>query len=299
MLGTKSIKITPDILARACAVDEFKGTWDGLQNFTTGLNVIKDVAKYGANFKRLFDPLKEQSITPDLILTAHAPPKKGMPLAGYKTEANQLIIMKDGVAVGTLETAAPEDCEALMIKLVDWLNKSLDEKEFHPLLTIAIFTSIFLQISPFENHNMRTARFLILLLMLKSGYSYAPYVPLDSIMNSKAELIYSALEHTQLSLESGKPDWSVWLQCFFMILQEQKDVLNARLHAKESVTAELPPLSAKVIKLFETKDRIQMKELVKLTNGRRSTLKLRLGELVDDGYLKRHGTKRSTWYSRV
>jgi DNA-binding IclR family transcriptional regulator len=44
---------------------------------------------------------------------------------------------------------------------------------------------------------------------------------------------------------------------------------------------------------------MSMKEIERLTRGKRSTLKLRLKELVEQGYLMRHGQARSTWYSRI
>ena len=167
-------------------------------------------------------------------------------------------------------------------------------------MVIGIFTAIFLQISPFEQANMKTARFLLLLLMLRSGYSYAPYIPVDRSMEKRAKQIFEALEYTQVSLESGKPDWSVWLDCFFSVLQDQAETLKGRLEGQQQVDpAQLPPLSARVMKIFESHDRLQMKQIIAMTGGRRSTLKLRMGELVDNGYLKRHGDRRATWYSRV
>lgn len=300
MLGTNNLKFSPEILSRACAVDEFKGLWTGLEQFSSGLNRLGDVKKFGAGFRRVFDPLQEQEITTALIRIAHQPPRRGEQPVSYRTENIQLEILgKNGAVIGALETAPPEQIAPLMEKLVEWLNTALDKRELHPLLTIAMFTSIFLQISPFAEGNIRTARFLVLLLMLKAGYSYAPYAPLDGIMNAKAELIYDSLKHVQDSLESGRPDWSLWLRCFLIVLQEQGDVLHRKLGSEQSETATLPALSARVVNLFEKQDRIQMKEIVRLTNGRRSTLKLRLNELVEEGYLRRSGTARSTWYSRV
>ena len=68
---------------------------------------------------------------------------------------------------------------------------------------------------------------------------------------------------------------------------------------KNKELSHLPTLSARILKLFEHHNRLQMKQIVKLTNGRRSTIKLRLGEMVDEGYVKRYGNARATWYSLV
>jgi Fic family protein len=299
MLGTKAIKITPDMLAKICEVDEFKGLWTGLEAHSTGLNMLKDVAEFGGNFKKLLGPLKDQPLTPVMIRTLHSTLVKGSGPSPYKSRENQMAVMKDAHTVGALETAPPEQAEVLLEKLVTWVNGALEKRELHPLLAIAVFTAIFLQISPFEEGNLKVARFLITILMLKAGYSYAPYVPFDRIMNERAEIFFQALQINQQSLESGHPEWSSWMNCFFMLLQAQKNVLKDRMFEKNKDLSHLPTLSGKILKLFEHHNRLQMKQIVKLTNGRRSTIKLRIGEMVDQGYVRRYGNARATWYSLV
>lgn len=116
-------------------------------------------------------------------------------------------------------------------------------------------------------------------------------------MSTHARYVFVALSHNQQSLENGRPDWSEWLACFFHILQTQKDDLHARLRAQDKDLSHVPGLSAQILRLFEAHQRLQMKQIIKLTNGRRSTIKLRIGELVEQGYLNRRGGGRSTWYS--
>lgn len=299
MLGIKSLNITPDILAKACDIDEFKGLWAGLEAHSTGLNMLKDVAAFGGNFKKVLGPFRDRPFTVQVVRTLHRTLSKSGEDADFRTDADPLIIERDGHAVGTLETAPPENTGALTEKLIAWLNGSLEKREFHPLLTIAIFCAVFLQISPFERDNLKTSRLLVTVLMLKSGYSYAPYVPLDRIMNERAEIIFQSLHLNQQSLDGGQPEWNAWLNCFLALLQEQKNILKDRMFEKQKDLSHLPTLSGKILKLFEHHNRLQMKQIVKLTNGRRSTIKLRIGEMVDEGYLKRYGTARSTWYSLV
>jgi Fic family protein len=292
MLGMEDIRITPETLLAACAVDEFKGLWTALDKHTTGLNLLGDVAGHGNHFKQVLGPLKDQTITPDIIRILHSLQTGGRGLAPYKSEAAPLKLGE-----GEIETAPSEQVEKLMKKLVAWLNKTLEEGEQHPLISIAAFTAVFLQISPFASENLKTARFLVLLLMLKSGYSYAPYVPLDKIMADEGGAMFRALKHNQESVEQGNPDWSLWLRCFFIILRKQKDKLETRIDEKEKDLTHLPTLSGRIMKLFEDSQRLQINQIIKLTKGRRSTVKLRLGELVSAGYLKRYGQARSTWYS--
>ena len=78
-----------------------------------------------------------------------------------------------------------------------------------------------MQLSPFDKGNLRSSRFLIMLLMLKAGYTYAPYVSLTSLFEEKGDGFFKALHHNQHSLEEGKPDWSNWLDFFLGLLIAQ------------------------------------------------------------------------------
>ncbi len=299
MIGIEAIRITPEIMSRIGEIDEFKGLWAGLERYSTGLQALSDVAEHGENFRKVFGPLQEQTITLEMIGLIHAMQVRDKSSSFIRTGETQLSFMKDGVLIGALDVAAPEDIEPLLQKLIGWLNEALEREDFHPLLSAAIFTAVFLQLSPYQEGNLRVARFLVLLIMLKSGYAYAPYVPLDKIMNARAEEVYGALAHNQESLEAGALDWSVWLTCFFGVLQGQAETLRDRLAHKEEEISNMPTLSARILALFEEHKRLQMKQIITLTRGRRATLKLRLGELVDGGYLKRHGKARATWYALV
>ncbi len=299
MLGVNTIQITPQILTLISELDEFKGVWTAMDKHTTALNMLREVAGHGASLNRVLKPLRERTITEDIVRILHATFTEDKKPQSYKDAENQIQIMQDGELIGTLDAALPEQVGPLMGKLVPWIDEVLGNKELHPLLAIAVFTAVFLQVSPFKDHNDRVARFLILLFMMKAGYAYAPYVPLDKIMNERAGLLFRALKHNQSSLETGRPDWGQWLLYFLNVLKDQKDILEQKIDDKDKDLSYLPTLSARILKLFDEHERLQMKKIIKLTNGRRSTIKLRIGELIDGGYLKRHGQARSTWYSLV
>ena len=146
---------------------------------------------------------------------------------------------------------------------------------------------------------MRIARFLLVLILLKANYMYAPYASLSPIIQDNALTFFDALRNNQESLETGKADWNEWLNAFLGILQTQKNILHTRLYDKKTEMSNLPALSSRIMALFKQHKRLQMNEIIKLTNGRRATIKLRISELLEQGYLKRHGQGRATWYSLV
>ncbi|MEN8197174.1 MAG: Fic family protein, partial [Pseudomonadota bacterium] len=95
----------------------------------------------------------------------------------YKTLPNHVEAFgPDGKSLGVVfETAAPFDTPRLMSELIAWIRASLDKGEVHPLLVIAIFVVVFLEIHPFQDGNGRLSRILTTLLLLRCGYAYVPY----------------------------------------------------------------------------------------------------------------------------
>ncbi|PCJ99154.1 MAG: hypothetical protein COA45_06855 [Zetaproteobacteria bacterium] len=299
MLGLQHVKITPKMLRLVSEVDEFKGAWSAMENHTTSLQLLGDVSSFGRNFKEIASGWQDQPLDIELLCRLHAVFSGSKQVSIFKESSVSLQIMKGDALVGALDVASPAEVRSLMPRLMSWAEKAFEEKEFHPLFIIAIFTAIYLQFCPFDKGNQKLARLLVILLMFKAGYSYAPYSTLDTLLQERAEEYYKALSHTQKTLATGKVDWDVWLEFFFDLLKAQKDKLQERIENGSAEIANMPGLSTKILKLFDKHDRLSMKEIERFTRGKRSTLKLRLGELVKGGYLVRHGKARATWYSRV
>jgi Fic family protein len=85
------------------------------------------------------------------------------------------------------ETASPFDTPRLRAELVAWLREARELQRFHPLLIIAIFTAVYLEIHPFEDGNGRLSRVLTMLLLLKAGYAYVPYSSLEGMIENSKE----------------------------------------------------------------------------------------------------------------
>ncbi len=299
MLGLQNIEITPKMLKLVCEIDEFKGAWSAMENHTTSLQLLGDVSSFGRNFKEIANSWQDQPLDVELLCRLHAVFTGAKKISIFKEQSKIIKIKKGDEVIGTLNVASPEEVRNLMPRLMKWTNDALEKGELHPLFVIAVFIAIFLQFCPFDKGNQKLARLLIILLMFKAGYSYAPYSTLDSLLQEHSEEYLKALKYTQSTLAKGKIDWDIWLEFFFLLLKEQKDKLQERVENSSSEIVNMPALSTKILKLFDKHDRLSMKEIERLTRGKRSTLKLRLSELVEGGYLVRHGKARATWYSRV
>lgn len=270
-----------------------------MENHTTSLQLLGDVSAFGRNFKEIANSWEDKPLNVELLCRLHAIFTGEKKISIFKETSTAIKITSGNREIGTLAAASPEEVRNLIPRLMKWTNDAFEKAELHPLFIIAIFTAIFLQFCPFEKDNQKLARLLVILLMFKAGYSYAPYSTLDKILDDNAEEFYKTLKYTQDNLALGKIEWQPWLLFFFRMLKTQKDKLQTRVEKGSSEIVGMPALSTKILKQFDKHNRLSMMELEKLTKGKRSTLKLRLGELVDGGYLVRHGKARATWYARV
>lgn len=204
----------------------------------------------------------------------------------------------NGKSVGVIfETTSPLETPIKMGELIAWTNDSLEKKIVHPLIVIGIFIVLFLAIHPFQDGNGRLSRLLTTLLMLKCGYSYAPYSSLESVIEANKEAYYLALQKTQKSWQNQQPDWSSWLLFFFHCLQRQIRHLEVKLEKEEILLNILPPLSQNIIDLLKSHGKLKISEITALTKANRNSIKKTLATLVKNKHLVRHGIGKGSWYS--
>lgn len=183
-----------------------------------------------------------------------------------------------------------------MTELVTWVGKELKSGHTHPLLVIALFIVIFLEIHPFQDGNGRLSRVLTALLLLRAGYSYVPYSSLESIIEYNKEAYYLALRQTQGSIRTDTPNWQPWITFFLNSLNEQVRRLETKVEREKLVLASLPELSLQVVEFTREHGRITMSEAIKLTQANRNTLKQHFRSLVKNQYLNQQGRGRGVWY---
>jgi Fic family protein len=217
----------------------------------------------------------------------------------YKTVPNNVAAFgPNGENLGIVfKTATPFDTPYQMTELVTSTNQMFDSGDVHPLLVIAMFIATFLTIHPFQDGNGRLSRVLTTLLLLKNEYTYAPYSSLEGVVEANKESYYLALRRTQGTLESDAPDWDPWIQFFLRAVQKQKANLQVKISRENLLEGELPPLAVRILELVRERGRIKTSDIENLTGESRSTIKLRLNELVQRQTLARYGRGPATWYT--
>ncbi|MEK7392388.1 MAG: Fic family protein, partial [Fibrobacterota bacterium] len=150
---------------------------------------------------------------------------------GYKTNSNSAAAFDEtGAQIGIVfQTASPFDTPRLMSELVAWVERERATARLHPLLVVALFVVVFLEIHPFQDGNGRLSRVLTTLLLLRSGYAYVPFSSLESVVEQNKEAYYLALRQTQGTIRTESPNWQPWLEFFLTSLSEQVRKLETKI----------------------------------------------------------------------
>lgn len=217
----------------------------------------------------------------------------------YKTNSNSVAAFdENGTQIGIVfETATPFDTPRLMAELASWVNDEREKGHLHPLLIIAIFVVVFLEIHPFQDGNGRLSRVLTTLLLIQAGYAYVPYSSLERVIERNKEAYYLALRQTQGTIRTEAPNWQPWLVFFLRSLAEQVRCLEKKVEREKIVLATLPGLSLQIVEFARAHGRVTIGDAIKLTGVSRNTLKQHFRNLVERGHLNQQGSGRGVWYN--
>lgn len=142
-----------------------------------------------------------------------------------KTENKVLMLNAAGESVGVLFDTTPAYLTpSAMRNLIEWTQKSLTEKIYHPLLTIGNFLVEFLNIHPFRDGNGRLSRILTNLLLLKAGYLYMPYVSHEKLIEDNKPEYYLALRTSQKTFKTSYGNINSWLSFFLKLVLKQSEI---------------------------------------------------------------------------
>ncbi len=277
---------------------------DGLDITTFDTRDEQEVAGYAETMELIFQSSQDIELSENHIKQLHRDllrhsAKDEHHRGAYKQIENRVEARDaEGNTVGVVfETASPFDTPRLMTELVDWTCDQFERQELHPLLVIAVFVVVFLEVHPFQDGNGRLSRLLTALLLLRSGYAYVPYVSLESVIEHNKEHYYRALHDTQVTIRTASPNWQPWVEYFLETLNTHKKRLEQKLERERVLFGELPTLSVEILELAREHGRVTIAEATRVTGRSRNTIKSHVQALVAKELLVKHGAGRGTWYS--
>ncbi len=218
----------------------------------------------------------------------------------YKKQENKVhMINKAGESVGVLFDTTPAYLtQKEMQELTEWTISALENKTYHPLLTIGNFLVEFLNIHPFIDGNGRISRVLTNLLLLKNGYEYMPYISHEKLVEDNKPEYYIALRRSQKTIKKEKEDITPWLNFFLDILLEQSK-RAVELLSKENIEKLLSPKQLAVWKYLITVPEATPAEISEHAKVARPTINQALDKLLRLKKIERIGSGRTTRYKKI
>ncbi len=218
----------------------------------------------------------------------------------YKKQENKVhMINEAGESVGILFDTTPAYLTPKeMQELVEWTVHALENKTYHPLLTIGNFLVEFLNIHPFLDGNGRISRVLTNLLLLKSGYEYMPYVSHEKLVEDNKPEYYIALRRSQKTIKKENEDVTPWLNFFLDIFLEQSK-RAVELLSKENVEKLLSPKQLAVWKYLITVPEATPAEISEHAKVARPTINQAVDKLLRLKKIERIGSGRTTRYKKM
>ncbi len=263
----------------------------------------QEVAGYADLLNTIFDnfnaiPLSENYIKQLHKTLLHYSDKDERHRGNYKTVSNMIADFgASGKEIGTIfETVTPFNTPMLMKELVELINDNFEDRYLHPIITIGLFIVHFLSIHPFTDGNGRLSRALTLLLMLKNGYTYIPYSPMEQVIEASKEGYYRALKGTQKTIWKDNVDYEPWLTFFITSLQKQKKYLEDKIKEFKNKPVRLNPTAQKILSLFDKKQDWATAEISKELEMNIETVKKQLQNLVKQEVLIKNGSTKSAYY---
>ena len=263
----------------------------------------EEIAGYAEVMETVFAHWKDIALTENHIKQLHRDllqysSKDERHRGEYKMHNNHVEAFgPDGESLGIVfETAAPFDTPRLMTELVESTQGNLEGDDLHPLMSIAFFIVVFLEIHPFQDGNGRLSRILTTLLLLRAGYAYVPYSSLESVIERSKDSYYLALRQSQSTIRTTAPDWELWLIFFLKSLQQQKVRLEKKIEHERLILGDLTELSVQILEMCRNRGRVSVAAAVKVTGVSRNTIKDHIKALTRAGHLEQHGAGRGTWY---
>lgn len=202
----------------------------------------------------------------------------------------------DGNSYVIFTPLAPFDTLQAIDSICESFNHIIDTQEIDPLILIPTFIHDFLCIHPFNDGNGRMSRLLTTLLLYRSGYMISRYISLESKIAKNKELYYDALSECQEGwydeVEDPSPFIRYLLQTILAAYRDFEDrisIVGEKLSSYEIVRrAALNKLGK-----FTKTDMMELCPTIK-----KASVENALKKLVEEGVLTRHGTGRTTFYTR-
>lgn len=208
-------------------------------------------------------------------------------ISAADTEGNEFVLFAP---------LAPYETPAAVDAICESCNRVINTQEIDALILIPVFIHDFLCIHPFNDGNGRMSRLLTTLLLYRSGYVVGKYISLESKIAKNKNLYYDSLEACQRGWYENQEDPAPFIKYLLRTIlaayrdfEDRVDLVSEKLPAAELVRR---AVYGKIGK-FTKSDIMELCPTIGKTSVEGS-----IKQLVDRSVLVKHGSGRSTYYTR-
>ncbi len=190
----------------------------------------------------------------------------------------------------------PYETPAAIEAICDSYNRIIATQDINALLLIPVFIHDFLCIHPFNEGNGRMSCLLTTLLLYRSGYVIGRYISLESKISNNKNIYYDALEQCQKGWNEGEEDPAPFIKYLLQtILAAYRDFEERVSLADEK----LPAIEMVRRAVYNKIGKFTKSEVMELCPTiSKASVENSIKQLVDQGLLLKHGSGRSTFYTR-
>ena len=261
----------------------------------------QEIAGYRDVLNVIHDSFDAIPISRNYILQLHKIMYSHMnnPLAGQTKNVQNYIsaTYPDGHTETLFTPLSPFETPEALDKICEEYNRVIGNFEVEPLIAIPIFIHDFLCIHPFNDGNGRMSRLLTTLLLYRNGFYVGKYISLEAKIAKAKDLYYDALARSQDGWHEGCEDAVPFIKYLLStILAAYKDfedrfsIVETKLPAVEMVRKATQNKIGKCTKQ-------DIRELCPSLSI--SSIEGSLRKLVKGGDLKREGSGKATYYTRL
>lgn len=215
----------------------------------------------------------------------------------FKNTQNYISVTDaDGREFVLFTPLTPYETPAAIEAICESYNRMIDTQEIDALLLIPVFIHDFLCIHPFSDGNGRMSRLLTTLLLYRSGYLIGRYISLESKIANNKNLYYDVLEQCLQGWMENEDDPTPFIKYLLQI------ILSAYRDFEERVA-----LVSEKLPAIEIVQRAVYNKIGKFTKGEimelcptisKASVENAIKQLVEKGLVVKHGSGRSTFYTR-
>ena len=222
-----------------------------------------------------------------------------IPIRGqFKNVQNSIIErLADGREIERFKPLDPYATPTAMDEICNSVTSVLNDKLVDPLLVISVFIHDFLCIHPFNDGNGRMSRLLTTLLLYQNGYMIGRFISLEQKIERTKDSYYAALAQSSAGWHTGDEDVVPFVKYVLRVIlaayrdfESRIELFNTSLSAKDRIKIIISSTLGKITKsgILDRQPDIAV-----------STVEKALKELVEEGFIERHGAGRSTFYVKV